>query len=267
MKILLALNFLILSIIGLSQNSTSKEDKIQKALNFFLSAKSFNCLTDLSLDYEKVYLTNIADRSYIKGPSHSMPGNEKRVYNDFTYEVINSTTGAILKKGSWACNQLSQNSNQNCNVIFQIPVLPFKYIDNRELCIYCRQRYIPYKKVDLNEMKNSMTVAFIFEQIDTHCNKVEADNNHKASHIEQITNLLVKKGYYKNPEDIASALVFHYETLKYLDGLSDMLNKVQSLLGGQTEKKSAQEFAIKLYDNNNTKFCTREHEDLYNRRY
>jgi hypothetical protein len=113
MKKLITFFFLILSILGLSQNSTSTEYKIQESLNFFLKARSSKCLNDESLDYGKVYKTSNGDRSYIKGPSHSLPGNEKRIYSDFTFEVVSPETGRVLRKGTWTCSQLSQNSNQN----------------------------------------------------------------------------------------------------------------------------------------------------------
>jgi len=196
--------------------------------------------------------------------------------NSITSSVNTNKNGSDNKSYSTISlsdNQSSskQNStNQNCNVTFQIPSLPFKFIDNRKLCVYCNSRYVPYTKVsnfNINETKTSMIIDFILSQIDKHCESVGADNNHKATHIEQIANLLIKKGLLNSMEDIAAPVVSHYETSKYINGISDVLGNMSALLGLPKEKKQNSEYSINLYENDNTKFCSREHEDRYLKRY
>lgn len=272
MKIFFTSCFLVLSIIGLSQNSTSKKRNRVELIQFFATAKANGCLPAQGLDYENPKRMTGEDRAFIKGPSLSMKGMDKRVYDDFTVEVVDPTSGAVLKTGTWSCGQFTQtSSSQNCSVTFQIPSLPFRYIDNRKFCIYCRTRYIPFSKVDINEYKKVMTLTYVSKQIDKHCEEVGADNKHKASHIVQVSNLSVKKGYFKTDEDanlaFAKIIVLDKSVSNYFEGMSNMLEALQQAMGSSTSNNNDNEFAIKLYDNNNTKFCSREHEDRYNRRY
>ena len=207
--------------------------------------------------------------------------------SDMSYDVYDGTQvagGNWQKKGiyKWKCSGLNQeiytnpnsgNSNsstvQNCNIKFQVPTLPFKYIDNRELCIYCRERYIPYRKIDVNDAKKNRTVSYVVKQVDNHCENVGADNDCKASHMEQITNLFVNNGYYKSFVDA-------FEAVQMREGVGNLIstytesigNLFSSILGGgATNENKDNEFEINLYENNNTKFCTREHEDRYNKKY
>jgi hypothetical protein len=193
-------------------------------------------------------------------------GEKKEVSNNYSTTVQNSSNSNENQSPS-----KQYSSNQKCNVTFNIPVLPFKYVDNRVLCIYCGTRYIPYSKIDVNEYKKGMTLTYVSKQIDKHCEKVGADNNHKASHIIQIGDLCVKKGYFKTTEDAVATIItgnfIGKQVSNYFEGITSMLNILQQALGSSTQNNQANEFAIKLYDNNNTKFCTREHEDRYNRRY
>lgn len=76
---------------------------------FFAKAKEFGCLTDDGLIIDKVYQRKSdanTPKVYIKGPSKSMQGKEKRVYSDFTVEVIDPQTKEVLKKGTWACQKI-----------------------------------------------------------------------------------------------------------------------------------------------------------------
>jgi hypothetical protein len=154
---------------------------------------------------------------------------------------------------------------QNCNINFQIPTLPFQYIDNRVLCIYCKEKYIPFRKIDINDTKKNRTVSYVVKQIDKHCENIGADNNHRASHLEKFINLLVNKGYYNSLHDAFLAVEMREGMSNYTKSIGNLFS---SLLGGSSvQENNDNEFAIKLYENNNTKFCTREHEDRYNRRY
>ena len=199
---------------------------------------------------------------------------ENNVYKGEKKEVPNNSSITVQNSSNSNENQSPSkqySSNQKCNMTFQIPVLPFKYVDNRVLCIYCGTRYIPYSKIDVNEYKKGMTLTYVSKKIDEHCEEVGADNNHKASHIIQIGNLCVKKGYFKTTEDAVATIItgnfIGKQVSNYFEGITSMLNILQQALGSSTQNNQANEFTIKLYDNNNTKFCTREHEDRYNRRY
>ena len=199
---------------------------------------------------------------------------ENNVYKGEKKEVPNNSSTTVQNSSNSNENQSPSkqySSNQKCNVTFQIPVLPFKYVDNRVLCIYCGIKYIPYSKIDVNEYKKGMTLTYVSKKIDEHCEEVGADNNHKASHIIQIGNLCVKKGYFKTTEDAVATIItgnfIGKQVSNYFEGITSMLNILQQALGSSTQNNQANEFTIKLYDNNNTKFCTREHEDRYNRRY
>ncbi len=143
---------------------------------------------------------------------------------------------------------LISNSNQNCNYsILRIPIKEFRYIDNREVCIYCRSNYIPYSKVDISaSLKREVLIDYMFDLIDEHCENLGADNNHKAVHIEQVMNYFLKRGDYTDRADFAREIVKHYNIF---------------------QSRNPNPMSIKLYDNNNTRFCSREHEDRYNRRY
>ena len=196
-------------------------------------------------------------------------------YSNATESEFKSLINQAIECVSISLNNVKPNTNnsavQNCNINFQIPTLPFKYVDNRVLCIYCGNRYIPYSKIDVNEYKKGMTLTYVSKKIDEHCEEVGADNNHKASHIIQIGNLCVKKGYFKTTEDAVATIItgnfIGKQVSNYFEGITSMLNILQQALGSSTQNNQANEFTIKLYDNNNTKFCTREHEDRYNRRY
>lgn len=75
-------------------------------IQFFATAKANGCLPAQGLDYENPKRMTGEDRAFIKGPSASMKGMDKRVYDDFTVEVVDPTSGAVLKKGDWSCKQM-----------------------------------------------------------------------------------------------------------------------------------------------------------------
>lgn len=193
--------------------------------------------------------------------------NEVKVQN--IQSNNNSTASSNVPNTRKNSGNSNSNTVQNCNIKFQVPTLPFKYIDNRELCIYCRERYIPYRKIDVNDAKKNRTVSYVVKQVDNHCENVGADNDCKASHMEQITNLFVNNGYYKSFVDA-------FEAVQMREGVGNLIstytesigNLFSSILGGgATNENKDNEFEINLYENNNTKFCTREHEDRYNKKY
>lgn len=80
----------------------------EELTKFFADAVKFGCLTDKSLDYTKFYRSNGETRGYVKGQSQSMPGKTKRVYDNFTYEIVDPATAQVLKQGNWACDQITK---------------------------------------------------------------------------------------------------------------------------------------------------------------
>ena len=93
----------------LKEQSTPKTSKVrnrQELIDFFANAKAYGCLLDVNLIYDKPFRIAGEDRGYIKGPSQSMKGKDKRVYDDFTFEIVEPSTGAVLKSGQWVCKQL-----------------------------------------------------------------------------------------------------------------------------------------------------------------
>lgn len=72
-----------------------------EGLKFFQDAKDNKCLNDTNLDYTKVFLKQGTNKIYIIGKSQRT-GNVKRVYDDYTWEVVDPT-GKQLNAGRWTC--------------------------------------------------------------------------------------------------------------------------------------------------------------------
>ena len=103
----------------------SKEKTREEVLKWFADAKRAGCLKDPNLNYNSVFKTKNDDgtfKHFIKGPSNSMQGKIKRVYDDYTVEIVDPTTGNALRSSRWECKTTPQvapkvteplNSNQN----------------------------------------------------------------------------------------------------------------------------------------------------------
>jgi hypothetical protein len=103
----------------------SKEKTREEVLKWFADAKRAGCLKDPNLNYNSVFKTKSDDgvfKYFIKGPSNSMQGKIKRVYDDYTVEIVDPTTGNALRSSRWECKTTPQvapkvteplNSNQN----------------------------------------------------------------------------------------------------------------------------------------------------------
>jgi hypothetical protein len=102
----------------------SKEKTREEVLKWFADAKRAGCLKDPNLNYNSVFKTKSDDgvfKYFIKGPSNSMQGKIKRVYDDYTVEIVDPTTGNALRSSRWECKTTPQvapevikplNSNQ-----------------------------------------------------------------------------------------------------------------------------------------------------------
>ena len=94
-----------------SSPTSSSVKKTSQELNvFFTKAKTFGCLTDKNLDYNNFFRVTGDNRGYIKGPSNKNPGMVKRVYDDFSWEIIDPKTGQPLKKSVWKCDEIATNA-------------------------------------------------------------------------------------------------------------------------------------------------------------
>ena len=92
-------------------SATNKKNR-QELIKFFADAKAYGCLTDQNLGYDSPFRLASEERSYIKGPSGSMKGKDKRVYDDFTYAIVEPATGVVLKEGTWTCQQLQPKKDE-----------------------------------------------------------------------------------------------------------------------------------------------------------
>lgn len=93
----------------LEQTATNPSLKNRaELLKFFETARTNGCLTDNTLDYNSVFHIVGQTRAYIKGPSKSQQGMVKRIYDDFTWEVVDPKTGNALKNGKWTCDVLQK---------------------------------------------------------------------------------------------------------------------------------------------------------------
>lgn len=90
---------------GLVVEQAQKRNRVE-LIQFFATAKANGCLPAQGLDYENPKRMTGEDKAYIKGPSASMKGMDKRVYDDFTVAVVDPTSGAVLKTGTWSCKGL-----------------------------------------------------------------------------------------------------------------------------------------------------------------
>jgi hypothetical protein len=75
-------------------------------IQFFAKAKANLCLTDPNLKYDAPFRTTGESRGYIKGPSNRYSGMDKRIYDDFSVEVIDPSSLAVIVKTTWACDAL-----------------------------------------------------------------------------------------------------------------------------------------------------------------
>jgi hypothetical protein len=140
--------------------TTGKKTR-QDLIAFYTKAKTDGCITDGNLDLNNFFRVQGNDRAYVKGPSASMKGMVKRVYDDFSWEVVDPTTGKALKSGKWTCKSLEPAApvtpgvNPNAGDIQQEIAAGWKErkdlanVSNDELA----QLYIKHPKYDLYKLK------------------------------------------------------------------------------------------------------------------
>ena len=89
-----------------TKSSTSTKRSRADLIDFYTKAKTNGCITDQNLDLSNFFRVAGQDRAYVKGPSASMKGMVKRVYDDFSWEVVDPATGKALKGNKWSCKAL-----------------------------------------------------------------------------------------------------------------------------------------------------------------
>lgn len=142
----------------------------------------------------------------------------------------------------------TKNVNIQCNYKITIPVIQWKFIDNRQLCKYCRARYSVCSKVNLEEMKKINVVRTITTRLEKHLRDIDADEVHKDRDRERLTTFMMKNNF----GDIVSASNMY---------LSSLIDNVLSFFPGSTQSNFNE---IKLYDIK-SEFCSLKCRDDYQR--
>jgi hypothetical protein len=86
---------------------TEQSKNRSEAIKFFTDAKNSGCLTDANLDFTGVFKQPGENSVYIKGVSKTT-GNTKRIFDDYTWKVVNSK-GDVIKSGTWSCKKQEEN--------------------------------------------------------------------------------------------------------------------------------------------------------------
>jgi hypothetical protein len=94
--------------------ATTKKSRAELE-QFFSKAKALGCLKDQNLVFDSFFNIKGENRSYIKGPSKQDNTKVKRIYDDFTWSVVDPASGAIIRQGSWSCPQLQSKAPEEVN--------------------------------------------------------------------------------------------------------------------------------------------------------
>lgn len=105
------------------------------------------------------------------------------------------SNGQVENKSEQGANELVKKTITQCNYKFSIPVLNWKYIDNRKLCFYCNARYVIAENFNINEMKKIQIVDSIDVAKRRHWTSINADEVHKKYDDERRMKFLKEKGY------------------------------------------------------------------------
>jgi hypothetical protein len=89
----------------MKEQTTTKKSRVELE-QFFSKAKALACLKDQNLVYDSFFNKPGENRSYIKGPSKQDNTKVKRIYDDFTWSVVDPASGVVIRQGSWSCPQL-----------------------------------------------------------------------------------------------------------------------------------------------------------------
>lgn len=89
----------------IKEDTTTKKSRAELE-QFFSKAKALGCLKDQNLVFDSFFNIKGENRSYIKGPSKQDNTKVKRIYDDFTWTVVDPASGTVIRQGSWSCPQL-----------------------------------------------------------------------------------------------------------------------------------------------------------------
>jgi uncharacterized protein (TIGR02145 family) len=127
----------------------------------------------------------------------------------------NSNSG---QTSSYSFNSSQETSS--CSYQFSIPKnLKFNYVDNREMCCYCGQRYAKYTNNDISYDKKQETVIYIGELLNLHFKSINASEEHKNEDIKRLCRFIGE-----NYND-------YYEA-QFLCASAGGLFKMEEILGG-----------------------------------
>ena len=68
-------------------------------------------------------------------------------------------------------------------------------IDNRKVCISCRNVYVSYSKANLVEAKKNATAAIIRANLINHLDKINASEEHKRSDEKKFNQFLINNNF------------------------------------------------------------------------
>ena len=147
-------------------------------------------------------------------------------YSNATESEFKSLINQASECVSISLNNVKPNTqNSECLVIENTkkPNLNFTIIDNRELCICCREKYKRFVLSDLEDKKRNQEVQYLNARLEEHLSKSSADENHMQSDRAKL------KGY----------IALNYGMIGLTGSvLVDVLSPLVDLFGGSTNKTS-----------------------------
>ena len=171
--------------------------------------------------------------------------------------INNSESSTAQINGKVKSNNVSitvQNNDNSkkseCMVIENTkkPNLNFTIIDNRELCICCREKYKRFVLSDLEDKKRNQEVQYLNARLEEHLSKSSADENHMESDRAKL------KGY----------IALNYGMIGLTGSvLADVLSPMVAMFGGSTNQTS-RDREIDKY-RNVSDYCSKKCEILCSR--
>jgi len=147
-------------------------------------------------------------------------------YSNATESEFKSLINQASECVSISLNNVKPNTqNSECLIIENTkkPNLNFTIIDNRELCICCREKYKRFVLSDLEDKKRNQEVQYLNARLEEHLSKSSADENHMQNDRAKL------KGY----------IALNYGMIGLTGSvLVDVLSPLVDLFGGSTNKTS-----------------------------
>lgn len=176
-----------------------------EALSFFTGAQKNSCLKDPNLDFTKVFSKQGTSKVYIKGVSPKT-GNVKRVFDDYTWEVVDPT-GKQLSSGRWTCDNTpakpdpDKDQNEKLKKYFEGWVQYFKgQPQYQEVEVVSELDATPvqkstYKQISIpNSAKDTGTEKFVYIS----AKKVESSSGEGPNQAQSRKDIQQKADYSKD---------------------------------------------------------------------